>query len=215
MPLVEVLRGATGEIEDYARVDLDAHTQDRVAGGAVADVTHLLAELIENAANYSPPGTQVRVVAYRAASGLVVEIEDRGIGIPPDTLAVLNHRLANPPEFDLVDADQLGLFVVSRLADRQRSGSRCGCPPTAGQPPPCCCPTRSSFRAMTRPPAGEKPPGAVLRSRDCRPAPPPACAGDARSPDQARALISSIRQGWRNGSAADPNPDSDTDGAQA
>ena len=119
VPLVEVLRGATGEMEDYARVDLVIQTQDRVAGGAVADVTHLLAELIENAANYSPPGTQVRVIANRAAHGLVVEIEDRGIGIPQDTLAVLNHRLANPPEFDGVDADQLGLFVVSRLAARQ------------------------------------------------------------------------------------------------
>src|SRR6202044_3896076 len=102
-----------------ARVDLVTETQDRIAGGAVADVTHLLAELIENAATYSPPGMRVRVVANRAANGLVVEIEDRGLGIEQETLAVLNHRLANPPEFDLVDADQLGLFVVSRLAARQ------------------------------------------------------------------------------------------------
>jgi len=119
VPLVEVLRGAIGEIEDYTRVDLVANTDDLVAGGAVADVTHLLAELIENAANYSPPGTRVTVAAAAAASGLAIEVEDRGLGIPAQTLAVLNDRLANPPEFDLADTDQLGLFVVSRLAARQ------------------------------------------------------------------------------------------------
>ncbi len=204
VPLVEVLRGATGEIEDYARVDLDAHTQDRVAGGAVADVTHLLAELIENAANYSPPGTQVRVVAYRAAGGLVVEIEDRGIGIPQDTLAVLNHRLANPPEFDLVDADQLGLFVVSRLADRQqirvslRVSSYGGTSATVllpyqivvqGDDPK---PARPGRRVVARRPAAQ-----VLRQLLRYPALRGASrTGEARAPpDQARALEVSIHTG--------------------
>ena len=87
-------------------------------GAAVADVTHLLAELIENATLYSPPNTRVRVSAGRVANGHVVEIEDRGLGIPAETLAVLNERLVQPPEFDLADSDQLGLFVVSRLAAR-------------------------------------------------------------------------------------------------
>jgi signal transduction histidine kinase len=219
VPLVEVLRGATGETEDYARVDLDAHTQDRVAGGAVADVTHLLAELIENAANYSPPGTQVRVVAYRAASGLVIEIEDRGIGIPQDTLAVLNHRLANPPEFDLVDADQLGLFVVSRLADRQQIRVSLRVSSYGGTAATVLLPYQIVVQGddPAARPGAESSPGGVLRSPGSRPARTAAAGrtGDARSPDQARALISSIRQGWRNGSAADPNPDSDTDGAQA
>jgi signal transduction histidine kinase len=219
VPLIEVLRGATGEIEDYARVDLDAHTQDRVAGGAVADVTHLLAELIENAANYSPPGTQVRVVAYRAASGLVIEIEDRGIGIPQDTLAVLNHRLANPPEFDLVDADQLGLFVVSRLADRQQIRVSLRVSSYGGTAATVLLPYQIVVQGddPAARPGAESSPGRVLRSSGSRPARSAAAGrtGDARSPDQARALISSIRQGWRNGSAADPSPDSDTDGVQA
>ena len=87
-------------------------------GAAVADVTHLLAELIENATLYSPPNTRVRVSAGRVANGYVVEIEDRGLGIPAEALAVLNERLAQPPEFDPADSDQLGLFVVSRLAAR-------------------------------------------------------------------------------------------------
>jgi signal transduction histidine kinase len=118
VPVVEVLRGAIGEIEDYVRVDMVTDSRDFIPGAAVADVTHLLAELIENAALYSPPQTRVKVSASRVANGYVVEIEDRGLGIPAETLAALNDRLAKPPEFDLADSDQLGLFVVSRLAAR-------------------------------------------------------------------------------------------------
>jgi signal transduction histidine kinase len=118
VPMVEVLRGAIGEIEDYARVDVIASPGDQVPGTAVADVTHLLAELIENATLYSPSHTRIQVTASRVASGFAVEIEDRGLGVPPGALATLNDRLANPPEFDLADTDQLGLFVVSRLAAR-------------------------------------------------------------------------------------------------
>ena len=80
VPVVEVLRGAVGEIEDYARVDLITSHRDLVPGAAVADVTHLLAELIENAALYSPPSTRIRVAAGPVASGFAVEIEDRGLG---------------------------------------------------------------------------------------------------------------------------------------
>ena len=116
--VVEVLRGAIGEIEDFARVELVTDSPDFVQGTAVADVTHMLAELIENAVQYSPPGTRVQVRGGRVANGYVIEIEDRGLGIPLDTMSTLNERLAKPPEFDLADSDQLGLFVVSRLAAR-------------------------------------------------------------------------------------------------
>ena len=116
--VVEVLRGAIGEIEDFARVELVTDSPDFVQGTAVADVTHMLAELIENAVQYSPPGTKVQVRGGRVANGYVVEIEDRGLGIPLDIMETLNERLAKPPEFDLADSDQLGLFVVSRLAAR-------------------------------------------------------------------------------------------------
>jgi signal transduction histidine kinase len=118
VPVVEVLRGAIGEIEDFARVELVTDSPDFVQGTAVADVTHMLAELIENAVQYSPPGTRVEVRGGRVANGYALEIEDRGLGIPPDTMDTLNERLAKPPEFDLADSDQLGLFVVSRLAAR-------------------------------------------------------------------------------------------------
>jgi len=122
VPVVEVLRGAVGEIEDFARVDLVTDSPDFMHGTAVANVTHMLAELVENAVLYSPPSTHVQVRGGWVAYGYAIEVEDRGLGIPLDTLTVLNERLANPPEFDLVDSDQLGLFVVSRLA--ARSGVR-------------------------------------------------------------------------------------------
>lgn len=118
VPVVEVLRGASGEVEDYQRVDLQVDARDFMHGAAVADVTHLLAELIENATQYSPPPTRVRVTASHAANGYVLEVEDRGLGMPAETMAELNSHLAHPPEFDLVDSDQLGLFVVSYLAAR-------------------------------------------------------------------------------------------------
>jgi signal transduction histidine kinase len=116
--VVEALRGAISEIEDYVRVDLVSDSPDYLTGAAVADVTHLLAELIENAVVYSPPATRVAVRSGRVANGYVIEIEDRGLGIPPAARDALNERLAQPPDFDLTDSDQLGLFVVSRLAIR-------------------------------------------------------------------------------------------------
>jgi signal transduction histidine kinase len=118
VPVIEVLRGAIGEIEEYARVDLRTDSPDFVGGTAVADITHMLAELIENAVQCSPPSTSVQVRGSRVASGYVIEVEDRGLGIPADTMKVLNDRLARPPEFDLADNERLGLFVVSRLAAR-------------------------------------------------------------------------------------------------
>jgi signal transduction histidine kinase len=120
VPVIDVLRGAIAEVEDYTRVKVTTQSADAVAGSAVADVIHLLAELIENATTCSPANTEVTVRADRVANGFVVEVEDRGIGISEDELAGVNDRLANPPEFDLADSDRLGLFVVARLAAKHR-----------------------------------------------------------------------------------------------
>ncbi|MFB4296983.1 nitrate- and nitrite sensing domain-containing protein [Actinomadura sp. NTSP31] len=116
--ITDVLRAAVAEIEDYTRAVVLTESEDGLVGSAVTDVVHLLAELLENAASFSPPNTEVRVMAERVGTGFVVEIEDRGLGVKPETLAEINRRLAEPPEFDLVDTDQLGLFVVARLAAR-------------------------------------------------------------------------------------------------
>jgi signal transduction histidine kinase len=118
VPVVDVLRAAVAEVEDYVRVDVLSESRDLVAGNAVNDVIHLVAELVENAAAFSPPNTRIEVRADRAGTGLVAEIEDRGLGLSQEELADINRRLANPPEFDLANSEQLGLFVVSRLAAR-------------------------------------------------------------------------------------------------
>jgi signal transduction histidine kinase len=116
--MVDVMRGAIAEVEDYARVSVATRSQAALAGSAVADVIHLLAELIENATTLSPPYTSVRVAGDTVANGFAIEVEDRGLGMSPTRLAELNDRLANPPEFNPSDSEQLGLFVVSQLAKR-------------------------------------------------------------------------------------------------
>ncbi len=116
--MVDVMRGAIAEVEDYARVSVATRSQAALAGFAVADVIHLLAELVENATTLSPPYTSVRVSGDTVANGFAIEVEDRGLGMSPQRLAELNERLASPPEFNPSDSEQLGLFVVSQLAKR-------------------------------------------------------------------------------------------------
>ena len=118
VPVVDVLRAAVAEVEDYVRVDVTSETGNLVAGSAVNDVIHLVAELVENAAVFSPPNTRIEVRAERVGTGLVAEVEDRGLGLSPDELEDINRRLASTPEFDLARSEQLGLFVVSHLAAR-------------------------------------------------------------------------------------------------
>ena len=115
---IDVLRAAVAEIEDYSRVRVEVRTKAALAGPAVADVVHLLAELIENAAVYSPPTTVVRVQGELVGQGFCVEIEDRGLGMSEEQLAEINRTLASVPAFDLAGSDRLGLFVAARLAHR-------------------------------------------------------------------------------------------------
>ena len=116
--VLDVLRAAIAEVEDYVRVDAASESPEAVVGGAVNDVIHLVAELIENATTFSPPNTRVEIRADLVGSGLAVEIEDRGLGLTSGELAEINTRLASPPEFDLANSNQLGLFVVGQLAAR-------------------------------------------------------------------------------------------------
>ncbi|MFJ8717343.1 nitrate- and nitrite sensing domain-containing protein [Streptomyces violaceus] len=120
MPVVltNVVRAAVSEVEDYARVEVRQLPEAAVIGTAVADLTHLLAEIIENAAQFSPPHTRVRVTGEPVGNGYAVEIEDRGLGMGQETLAEANRRIAQSEALDLFDSDRLGLFVVSRLAAR-------------------------------------------------------------------------------------------------
>ncbi|MFE2376322.1 nitrate- and nitrite sensing domain-containing protein [Streptomyces sp. NPDC059398] len=117
--LMDVVRAAVAEVEDYERIEVRRLPRIGVGGPAVADLTHLIAELLENATVFSPPHTAVQVLGERVANGFTLEIHDRGLGLAPDALLDANLRLAETPEFELSDTDRLGLFVVSRLAQRQ------------------------------------------------------------------------------------------------
>jgi Nitrate and nitrite sensing/HAMP domain len=118
VPVSEVLRAALSEVQDYQRVELHPLGELGISGHAVADVVHLLAELIENATSFSPPGTQVQIAGHDTAEGYVLEIEDRGLGMSDEELAEANQRLASPPAVDLAVSRMLGLHVVGRLARR-------------------------------------------------------------------------------------------------
>ncbi|RLL69981.1 nitrate- and nitrite sensing domain-containing protein [Streptomyces sp. Z26] len=117
--LMDVVRAAVAEVEDYERIEVRRLPKLAVDGSAVADLTHLVAELLENATVFSPPHTAVQVHGERVANGFTLEIHDRGLGMNADALLDANLRLAETPEFELSDTDRLGLFVVSRLAQRQ------------------------------------------------------------------------------------------------
>ncbi|AZQ33104.1 ATPase [Streptomyces cyaneochromogenes] len=116
--LTNVVRAAVSEVEDYARVEVRQLPEASVIGAAVADLTHLVAELVENAAQFSPPHTRVRITGEPVGNGYAVEVEDRGLGMGKETLAEANRRIEQSEALDLFDSDRLGLFVVSRLASR-------------------------------------------------------------------------------------------------
>jgi signal transduction histidine kinase len=118
VPFIDVLRAAVAEVEDYTRIRVEVRSRSALAGPAVADVVHLLAELIENAASFSPPNTVVRVQGELVGQGFAVEIEDRGLGIADERLQEINRDLAGLPAFDLAATDRLGLFITGRLAHR-------------------------------------------------------------------------------------------------
>jgi signal transduction histidine kinase len=119
VPMVDVVRGAVAEVEDYTRVTVLPIEAASLAGRAVGDVIHLLAELVENAASFSPPYTMVHVGGQRVANGFVVEVEDRGLGMNEAELVAANELLRSPPpEFNLSSTARMGLFVVGQLAER-------------------------------------------------------------------------------------------------
>ncbi|MFK4183373.1 nitrate- and nitrite sensing domain-containing protein [Streptomyces sparsogenes] len=119
VPLIDVLRAASSEVESYERIELAGVPETEIHGTAVTDLVHLLAELLENATTFSSPHTKVRVTATRLPDGRVmIEIHDKGIGLTAEDFADINHKLANPPTVDAAVSQRMGLYVVGRLADR-------------------------------------------------------------------------------------------------
>ncbi|MGW8901696.1 ATP-binding protein, partial [Streptomyces sp. NPDC055753] len=113
---------ACSEVKDYQRIRLDGIPEAVVHGRAVTDLVHLLAELLENATDFSPPQTEARVPAARLPDGrMLIEIHDRGISFTAEGYDIVNQKLAAPPAImDPSMSTSLGLFVVSRLADPTR-----------------------------------------------------------------------------------------------
>ncbi|MEU3280612.1 sensor histidine kinase [Streptomyces antibioticus] len=119
--LADILRGAVGEVAEYRRVEVRATEEAAIVPPAVADVIHLLAELIDNATSYSPAPHPVEVRTVPAAEGPAIEVEDRGLGLSEEDYASFNAQLAVEPAFDVValaDDLRLGMFVIARLATR-------------------------------------------------------------------------------------------------
>ncbi|MGD0555496.1 MAG: nitrate- and nitrite sensing domain-containing protein [Streptosporangiaceae bacterium] len=119
VPLTDVARAATSEIEQYNRVALNIQPGVMISGQAASDVVHLLAELIENATAFSPKETQVLVSGQEVASGgTLLQVSDRGVGVSAARLAEMNQRLDDPPVIDESVSRHMGLFAVARLAEQ-------------------------------------------------------------------------------------------------
>ena len=121
VPLIDILRAGVSETEQYRRVKVEYVPDVSIAGTSVADVIHLVAELVDNATAFSPPRSQVHVNATQAAKGVVIEVEDQGLGMSPEDRERANALMVTPPDFDAMAAggdSRLGLFVIARLAAR-------------------------------------------------------------------------------------------------
>jgi signal transduction histidine kinase len=119
VPMVDVLRAAVSEVEQYQRIVVQTPPTATILGRAASDIVHLLAELLDNATNFSPPDSQVVMSSTRTADGaLVVEIADRGVGMTDDELVAANSRLSGPASVDVSTSRRMGLIVVGRLAAR-------------------------------------------------------------------------------------------------
>lgn len=119
--LVDIVRSAVAETEHYTRVRTTRLPEVSIVGAVVADLIHLLAELVDNATSFSPPDSRVEVSGNQVGKGIVVVIEDQGLGIPAEELDRLNKTFRDTPDFGVMTLSgdsRLGLFVVARLASR-------------------------------------------------------------------------------------------------
>ena len=118
VPMEDIVRSALAEVEHFERIEVGDLPDNVMHGNAVADVTHLLAELLDNATQFSEPSTIVTVSAHETIGGVEIEVFDEGFGVNEKDLAELNERITNPPALDEAPSRLLGLFVVGRLAQQ-------------------------------------------------------------------------------------------------
>ncbi|MFF8972970.1 nitrate- and nitrite sensing domain-containing protein [Streptomyces sp. NPDC014995] len=185
--LIDILRSAIGEVAEYRRVEVHTEEEVSIAPPAVADVIHLLAELIDNATSYSPAPSPVGVRASLVAKGLVIEVEDRGLGMSEEDYASFNAQLAVHPQFDVValaDDLRLGMFVIARLATRHGIGVTLRSSPYGGTVAIVLVPHDIVVREV---PGSDAPEAGVPRAPgttgSAAPEPPPARATSGPAPD--------------------------------
>ncbi len=176
--LVDVVRAAASEVEQYDRVALDVQQGVSVSGSSAADTVHLLAELLENATTFSPRTTQV-IVAGRTArdGGSLISITDAGTGIAGEQLGQLNWQLAHPRLPDTTVGQRMGFFAVAHLAARHGITVTLSTPPDGGTSAEVHLPA-ALISPEVRPPAWMGPPAEVFRSGNGGRAGSPAAAGD-------------------------------------
>ncbi|MEU0542101.1 nitrate- and nitrite sensing domain-containing protein [Nocardia sp. NPDC005978] len=127
VPLIDIARSAVAESVDYRRISVAKMPDVHLGGAMVADLIHILAELMDNATAFSPPESRVEVTGRIVGKGAVIEIVDQGLGIPDADVEMHNALLAQPPSFSLetlVEDGRLGLFVIATVAARHRISVR-------------------------------------------------------------------------------------------
>ncbi|NEB94980.1 sensor histidine kinase [Streptomyces bauhiniae] len=240
VPVADVVASAVGEIEAYARVVVPPMPDDGIAADAVADVVHLLAELLENATLFSPPHTEVTLRTEHEGGRLVLRVDDRGLGLDAGQREEAARTLRDPDAFDPTRHDRLGLYVVGRLAARHGIEVSLGESPYGGTTATVLLPAGvlatvepARSRPAPAPPGPRRPvrtpvpvsPGtAALPTRtrqaslapELRADPPPAddTPLGAADPEEMRALFAALQRGLsdgRNGIPADVNADEGTD----
>ncbi|MFJ8017936.1 nitrate- and nitrite sensing domain-containing protein [Streptomyces sp. NPDC096339] len=132
LSVTDVIRAALSEVEEYRRVTLRRVDAAHISGSVVAEVAHLLAELVENALSYSPPVTDVEIEGRRTSAGYLVAIVDHGTGMEPRAIAEANVRLSGSATFMAEPTRFLGHFVVGALARKCGIEVRLGEAPAAG-----------------------------------------------------------------------------------
>ena len=214
VPLRDVLRAAIAETENLERVVFVVDEKSAVVGHTVIDLTHLLAELTENAVRFSPPDTTVTVRSRpdRARpGGRLISIEDWGLGMPAEQIEEANALLASPPDIDVGMSQRLGFHVVARLATRH--GIKVGLSVTPGSgttalvslPPSLFAPLYPAAAASAsgaRPAADHRPPRRAAAHHTTA-APPPVAAPSTAPP---RTLDTADWQGWWDPAVASAMP---------
>ncbi|MEV0460656.1 sensor histidine kinase [Catellatospora methionotrophica] len=195
IPVVDVIRAAVAEVEEYPRVNVLSSEAAGLAGHAVGDVVHLLAELMENALAFSPRHTLVNVGGSAVGAGYVIEVEDHGLGMTAADLEQANAQLHEPAEFLLTGTPRLGLYVVGRLAERHHIKVRLQPSPGGGTTAIVLLPSSLVSDAWSPTPGGDSGEHRVLAA----PAALPAATLPVREQDGAQ----------RVGTAASPRPTND------